>query len=152
MRIRLTLNELKEWIENNTNYKGDCLKDIWWNNVKIVKITYKFNEKIFLVQTNLGCLNCYTELSDGEYKTDFYVEKERWRAKKNEDYYRVDLINIMGIFKVVKINEQFFKCDDLIYVSGNYFQTEEQAQKFADDLNKATAPLFEKARNGKYDE
>ncbi|CAM3409344.1 hypothetical protein [Pseudostreptobacillus hongkongensis] len=152
MRVRLTLNELKEWIEKNTNYNNECLKNIWWNNMKILRISYHPDKKIFLVQTNLGCLNCYTELSDGEYKTDFYVEKERWRAKKDEYYYRVILNYKVGFFEVDYGYESFQDFSNALYSTHNYFQTEEQAQKFADDLNKAIAPLFEKVKNGEYDE
>lgn len=38
MEIRLTLKELKEWIKDNTNEKNDCLKELYFDNKKVIKI------------------------------------------------------------------------------------------------------------------
>lgn len=156
MKVRLRLNELKKWIKNNTNEKNDCLKELYYLAKKVIKIRYYYCSDcdVFIFQTEDGCLNIeeYNYCLCGEVKIDFFIENERWGAKKDEYYYRVILNYKVGFFEVIKIEEQSFKCDDFIYVSGNYFQTEKQAQKFADDLNKAVTPLFEKAKNGEYDE
>ena len=155
MKTRSTLNELKMWIKDNTNDKNDCLKNLYFDNKKVIKIKYECSDyDVFIFQTEDGCLSYeeYSYVLGGEDKTDFYAEKERWRAKKYEEFYYVGLIKSKGVFEIFKTFEQFLGVDDNMYLSGNCFQTEQQAQKFADDLNKAIAPLFEKAKNGEYDE
>ena len=155
MRVRLRLNELKKWIKENTNDKDDCLKELYFDNKKVIKIRNGgYNYDVFIFQTEDGCLNYeeYNYSLCGEVKIDFYIEKERWRAKKDEDYYYVILNCTVGFFEVIEMINVSSNFESDIYSSGNYFQTEEQAQKFADDLNKATAHLFEKAKNGDYDE
>ena len=155
MKVRLTRNELKEWIKENTNDKNDCLKDLYFNDNKVIKIKHNsYNCDIFTFQTEDGCLNYkeYYYYFGEDIKVDFYIEKERWRAKKDENYYRVILNYKVGFFEVDYGYESFKDFSNAMYSTYNYFQTEEQAQKFADDLNKAIAPLFEKAKNGEYDE
>lgn len=52
---------------------------------------------------------------------------ERWRAKDGGNYWFVT-----DIFRVLGDTEADHKRDKILYESGNYFQTQEQAQKFAD--------------------
>lgn len=156
MRVKLTLKELIEWIKENTNDKNVCLKDLYFEDTKVNKIKYNCYEyDMFIFQIEDGGLSC----EDYDYSlgreitdTDFYAEKERWRAKEHEDYYYAILNYNGGVFEVTCGYETFQDFNNKIYLSGNYFKTREQAQKFADDLNKAVTPLFEKAKNGEYDE
>lgn len=153
MEIRLTLKELKKWVEENTDYENNCLKELYFDNKKVIKIKYDtFADDIFIFQTEDGCLN-YTDYSycmDGN--TSFCKIIERWRAEKDENYYHAYFVHNRGKFETLKNVEEYCNSDNKIYLSGNYFRTQKEAQKFADDLNEAIAPLFEKAKNGGYDE
>lgn len=156
MRVRLTLNKLNKWIKENTNDKNDCLKDLYFNDKKVIKIKYdNYEDDMYILQLEDGGLS-YAEydysLGREITDTDFFTEKKRWRAKNDYAYYCVTLSKTDSGFQIVKRWEDYSRVDNNIYLSGNYFQTEEQAQKFIDDLNKATVPLFEKAKNGEYDE
>lgn len=153
MEIRLTLKELKKWIKDNTNEKNDCLKELFFDNKKVIKIKYDtFADDIFIFQTEDGCLN-YTDYSycmDGN--TSFCKIIERWRAEKDEKYYYAFFSDNKGSFEAVEDVDVYLIFDNKIYLSGNYFRTQKEAQKFTDVLNEAIAPLFEKAKNGVYDE
>ena len=157
MEIRLTLKELKEWIKDNTNEKNDCLKELYFDNKKVIKIKLDIiRSDIFIFQTEDGCLN-YEEydyyLGAEITDTDFFIiTQKRWRAVKDKKYYCIFFIETKGVFEAVEVTDNFINFDNKIYLSGNYFRTQKAAQKFADDLNEAIAPLFEKAKNGGYDE
>lgn len=153
MKVRLTLKELIEWIKENTNDKNDCLKDLYFEDTKVNKIKYDCYEyDMFIFQIEDGGLS----YEDYDYSlgreitdTDFFIEKERWRATKYEEYYHVTLDEDIYVIENV---EDFSDFSNALYLSGNYFQTREQAQKFADDLNTPISYLLKKANNGEYDE
>ena len=151
MKIRLTLSELKEWIEENTDYKNNCLKELYFDNKKVIKINNNYHCDLFLFQTEDGRLNFKNYYCRNDI-TDFCEKAERWRAEKDEKYYYAFFSDNKGSFEAVEDVEIFFDFDNKVYLSGNYFRTQKAAQKFADDLNEAIAPLFEKAKNGGYDE
>ena len=127
---------------------------MYFNDKKVIKIKYdNYEDDMYILQLEDGSLsyeNYDYSLGREITDTDFFVEKERWRAKNDESYYYVT--TNYDNFQVVKRWEEYSRFDNCFYISGNYFQTDEQAQKFADDLNKTTAHLFEKAKNGEYDE
>ena len=153
MRIELTLKELKEWIKDNTNEKNECLKDLYFCNMKVIKIKCDINSNdIFIFQVEDGFLDYidYSYLMNGN--THFSEKMERRRAKKSENYYQAYFAHNEGKFETLESVEGYFVFDKKVYLSGNYFRTQKAAQKFADDLNEAIAPLFEKAKNGGYDE
>lgn len=153
MEIRLTLKELKEWIKDNTNEKNDCLKELYFDNKKVIKIKLDIiRSDIFIFQTEDGRLN-YTDYSSlMNSNTHFFKKTERWRAEKDEKYYCIFFIETKGVFEAVEVTDNFINFDNKVYLIGDYFRTQKEAQKFADDLNEAIAPLFEKAKNGGYDE
>ena len=66
------------------------------------------------------------------------MEKKRWRAKENELYWFIRWADDVGSYGVAEtcddIDERNWG-DDAIYDSGNYFQTQEQAQAVADKIN-----------------
>lgn len=57
------------------------------------------------------------------------LEDIRWRAKKGECYYILD-----SFFNVAKTTDTLGKFDDKLYNAGNYFRSEEDAQKVADQI------------------
>lgn len=59
------------------------------------------------------------------------AKKQRWRAKRGELYYFVD--NALGISSY---KEEFDSADNSLWNSGNYFRTEKEAQKYADEFKR----------------
>lgn len=59
------------------------------------------------------------------------IEPIRWRAKRGERYYFVD--NALGISSY---KEEFDSADNVFWNSGNYFRTEKEAQKYADEFRR----------------
>lgn len=54
------------------------------------------------------------------------IKKERWRAKNGGIYYSVDMSSSRSVYYSEECSD---KIDDRQYKNGNYFQTEEQAQR-----------------------
>ncbi|CAM3401242.1 hypothetical protein [Pseudostreptobacillus hongkongensis] len=152
MKIRLTVAELKEWIKDNTNEKNDCLKNLYYFNMKVIKINCDINSNdIFIFQIEDGRLNYENYYYRRNDITDFYEKSERWRAEKDEKYYQAYFVYNEGDFGTLENVEKYYNSDNKAYTSGNYFRTQKEAQKFADDLSEAVGPLFEKCKNGEYD-
>lgn len=80
-------------------------------NSKSEWITIKSKDDGFIYQFNF---------SDKNYR----IKKNWWRAKKGEEFY---WLNYHG--EVIRGNEHFIESDDECYYSGNYFRTEEIAEK-----------------------
>ena len=59
------------------------------------------------------------------------IEPIRWRAKRGKRYYSVDRAFGISIYK-----EEFDSTDDGLWNSGNYFSTEKEAQKYADEFRR----------------
>lgn len=57
------------------------------------------------------------------------IKKERWRAEQCEDYYYID-----SSLRVEDGYDARRGVDDIMHEKGNYFQTEEQAQRAANRL------------------
>ena len=70
------------------------------------------------------------------------MEKKRWRAKHNKYYYYID-----SQFKINWTVEAFTKGDDVSYKSGNYFETKEEAEKYAEYMKKCSLEWHEKRDN-----
>ncbi len=66
----------------------------------------------------------FEEKSVGEFPV---YTRERWRAKEDGKYY---CINMGG--GISGEREDFYPSDDELYNAGNYFKTEEEAQKYLD--------------------
>ena len=58
-------------------------------------------------------------------------EVPRWRAEDGNVYY-----GVTSYYKIVKSFEQNSPLDDMMYDSGNYFQTEKKAQEYIDHCKK----------------
>lgn len=59
------------------------------------------------------------------------IKKERWRAENDGIYYSVDISTTRLVYYLEECGDAV---DNRNYTSGNYFQTEEQAQRAADRL------------------
>lgn len=70
--------------------------------------------------------------TDMEYRY-VIVEKKRWRSEEGGDYYIVTMD--YGMFLTGSMEETLDQVDRSYHASGNYFQTEEQAQAVADKIN-----------------
>lgn len=62
------------------------------------------------------------------------IEPIRWRARKGELYYLLDVIG--GNFRVIRMKEDFKEFDNNHWESGNYFRTTDEAQKYADEFRR----------------
>lgn len=76
-----------------------------------------------------------------DYVNEEYGIPKRWRAKKNKTYY---LINYYG--HVCDVIEENIERDNEFFEQGNYFKTEEEAQKVID--SQEWKDFWEKVRNG----
>lgn len=76
-------------------------------------------------------------------KVDEKSEKEnkRWRAEKDGVYYIVFILD--GYISTAKTHEGYYSIDDTHYSSGNYFRTEEEAKRVANEIK----VLFKEAHN-----
>ena len=66
------------------------------------------------------------------------IVKKRWRAEKDETFYCVTSCGI-----VLETRETYNEDDNMLFNSGNYFQTKEQAEKVAKEVRE----VFEKHKN-----
>lgn len=54
------------------------------------------------------------------------AKEQQWRAKKGKYYYYIN------VFMKVSMNkENFHSTDNMLWIHGNYFHTEEEAEKYA---------------------
>ena len=58
-----------------------------------------------------------------------YGIKKRWRAKKDNEYYYIDTKG-----EIVKDYEDDYPIDEDLYNFGNYFETEEEAEKYKERI------------------
>ena len=68
-----------------------------------------------------------------------YGVKKRWRAEKGSYYYFID--------HELEINDKIdcrYKFDNEMYENGNYFQTTEEAEEYAEYIKKCSLEWHEK--------
>ena len=105
-------------------------------------------DDIYLSDNNIYCyceetINKIKEFVD--YVNEEYGILKRWRAEEGENYY-----SIAGV-DVIKIDsENLVELDNRRYELGNYFQTEEQAQKIIN--SKEWQDFWTKVRAGEIGE
>lgn len=89
-----------------------------------------------------GCKSVTVEQVGNQIITTFEpgFNKERWRAKNGGIYYSVDMSSSRSVYYSEECSD---KIDDRQYKNGNYFQTEEQAQRAADKLKRALNEFWE---------
>ncbi len=101
---------------------------------KVIKFVYQgfrkvkegewFGDTLFQ-KWDSGIESNYDQLVYHRIETE--EEVPRWRAEVGGVYY-----GVTSYYKIVKSFEQNSPLDDMMYDSGNYFQTKEQAQEYID--------------------
>ena len=71
-----------------------------------------------------------------------YGVKKRWRAKRGGYFYYINCF-----FKPEQSIEFFFEEDDDIYKSGNYFETAEEVEEYAEYMKQKSLEWHEKREN-----
>ena len=102
---------------------------------KVIKFVHEGKRKLkhgdFYTDAEDVCKwECYVgSKSDFDVYHRIETEEEvpRWRAQVGEVYYRANVF-----LQIVSNVESRCLLDDIAFDSGNYFQTEEQAQKYLD--------------------
>lgn len=118
-------NDLLEWITIGGNYV--CNDKIFINHVYPNTPFIAGNETTFIFKDIVDRIN------------EKYGIPKRWRAEKNKTYY---LINYYG--HVCDVIEENIERDNEFFEQGNYFKTEEEAQKVKIELDK----FWERVRAG----
>ena len=114
------------------NYKVLGVNNIQYNDI--------FPENITKA-SKFGCVAIDDYLSDNNLMIDYELQKvveKRWRAEKDETFYCVTSCGI-----VLETWETYNEDDNMLFNSGNYFQTKEQAEKVAKEVRE----VFEKHKN-----
>ena len=97
------------------------------------------NNDIFLSDSNIYC---YKQEKIKEIKEfiDFINEKygipKRWRGERSDKYF-----SIFGDGEISKVTDNYFPEDQRRYEWGNYFKTEEEAEKVKEELDKFWAKV-----------
>lgn len=76
-----------------------------------------------------------------DYVNKKYGITKRWRGKRSDNYF-----TILGDNEIAKATDNYFPEDQNRYELGNYFRTEEEAQKVID--SQEWKDFWEKVRNG----
>ena len=71
-----------------------------------------------------------------------YGVKKRWRAKQGENFYYINFH-----FEPERSIEFFLEEDDDIYKSGNYFETAEEVEEYAEYIKKCSLKWHEMREN-----
>lgn len=113
-----------------------------------VKIKYDYKDILFLYDNFEGhyeMLGDETLLMDDEklelekfigYVNQKYGIPKRWRGKRSDKYF-----SIFGDSEISEITDNYFPEDQRRYEWGNYFKTEEEAQKVKEELDKFWAKV-----------
>lgn len=108
--------------------KGDDEYDIGYESDGWNTIYFKL--KYRPTNSNDLLLEIKQELEVIKEKLNKAINKpEMWRADMGEEYYYIN-----AYFEVGCYNESYMSTDELLYSTGNYFQTREEAQKYADRM------------------
>ena len=67
------------------------------------------------------------------------MEKKRWRAEQGEEYYYINFQ-----LKILFDEEDFAEIDKERYDVGNYFETKEEAQEYAEYMRQKSLEWHEK--------
>ena len=89
-----------------------------------------------------GCKAVTVEQVGNQIITTFEpgFNKDRWRAENDGIYYSVDISTTRLVYYLEECGDAV---DNRNYTSGNYFQTEEQAQRAADRLKSELDKFWE---------
>ena len=101
---------------------------------KVIKFVFQRRDKINTGEFYLATNNLEEWVMNDRSEVDFDVyhrieteeEVPRWRAEHGGKYYFAAIIDVLTAIEEDGIS------DNLLYKSGNYFQTKEEAQKYLD--------------------
>lgn len=120
------------------------------NNTKLMlKVGYQIDEYIICTEANYKGVGEYNLITNEEKEcienfvnlvNEKYGIPKRWRAEKGKTYFSIDDGEILNCY------DYYDKKDNEIFELGNYFKTEEEAQKVID--SKEWQEFWEKVRNG----
>ena len=106
-----------------------------WDFINKKLYTYgdeKYDNLIFTVPREdialfLDKINCINEK---------YGMPKRWRGERSDKYF-----SIFGDSEISKVTDNYFPEDQMRYEWGNYFKTEEEAEKVKEELDKFWAKV-----------
>lgn len=101
-------------------------------------------EDIYLSDNDIYCY-CEEKIKQIKEFVDYVNKKygitKRWRGKRSDNYF-----TILGDNEIATATDNYFPEDQMRYKLGNYFRTEEEAQKVID--SQEWKDFWEKVRNG----
>ena len=132
---------------NDDFFAGGLLKeDVEKYNCSFIKNPTDLEEHVICLYGDIYLSNnniyCYCEETINKIKefVDFVNEKygiiKRWRAEENRKYYYVNSVD--NIYATI---EEKYDLDNERYELGNYFKTEEEAEKVKAELDKFWAKV-----------
>ena len=83
-------------------------------------------------------VSCHHGSRGDTYGVRFHIlRKKRWRARRGEPFWFV-CIDVCGgydrVFTVTRIDDIYTEEDEAVHISGNYFQTKEEAEAMAEKV------------------
>ena len=136
----ITITKIDKTLENNDMFSWRFGEDAEFNF---------YERKIYINPFHLykpfSILNQYIECAETiiDKINKKYGIPKRWRAEKGEEFYFLDSKG-----EIWNTNETKKRLEDCFYKLGNYFKTEEEAQKVKKELDK----FWEKVRAGEIGE
>ena len=133
-------------------FAGDLLKeDVEKYNCSFIENPTDLEERIIWLYGDIylsdNDIYCYCKETINKIKEFVdYVNKKygitkRWRGKRSDNYF-----TILGDNEIAEATDNYFPEDQKRYKLGNYFRTEEEAQKVID--SQEWEDFWEKVRNG----
>jgi len=106
---------------------------------KVIKFVFQRRDKINTGEFYLATNNLEEWVMNDRSEVDFDVyhrieteeEVPRWRAQVGEVYYSAS-----ANLQVAEMHDTLNQTDNCLFDSGNYFQTEQQAQEYLDHCKK----------------
>nr|DAS43893.1 MAG TPA: hypothetical protein [Caudoviricetes sp.] len=137
---------------NDDFFAGGLLKeDVEKYNCSFIENPTDLEERIIWLYGDIylsdNDIYCYCKETINKIKEFVdYVNKKygitkRWRGKRSDNYF-----TILGDNEIAKATDNYFPEDQNRYNLGNYFRTEEEAQKVID--SQEWKDFWEKVRNG----
>ena len=137
--IKIDIDELIEISDGKALGDGEYIPYITLRMANCVYNIYLTRDEVFPQVIKNNCIEELKQRID-EINEKYGIPK-RWRAEEGENYY-----SIAGV-DVIKIDsENLVELDNRRYELGNYFQTEEEAQKVID--SKEWQKFWAKVRSG----
>lgn len=118
------------------------------NTKLMLEVGYKIDEYIICTEANYKGIGEYKLITNVEKKhienfvnlvNQKYAIIKRWRGKRSDKYF-----TIFGDNEISETTDNYFPEDQKRYELGNYFKTEEEAEKVKKELDK----FWEKVRTG----